>query len=236
MSAESANRCDVVVIGAGVAGLCAAVELAAVGHAVVLLDKGRGVGGRMATRRLGDAVLDHGAQFFTVRGRAFGGLVAGAHEAGRVATWCEGFARAEAVAAPAMAAGDGHARWRGVQGMTDLPKFLAGGLIDRGATVRTNARVTAVGVAAGHVRLEVDGGPPLAARGCVVTAPVPQALDLLAAGGLLASAGVRIDEAAHRRLATIAYDPCFALMLVLDRPGRVPEPGRSWRAAYPRPA
>ena len=36
-----------------------------------MLDKGRSVGGRLATRRIGDAALDHGAQFFTVRGDAF---------------------------------------------------------------------------------------------------------------------------------------------------------------------
>ena len=52
----------VVIIGAGMAGLACARHLADAGLAVVLLDKGRGVGGRVATRRVGDMQFDHGAQ------------------------------------------------------------------------------------------------------------------------------------------------------------------------------
>lgn len=216
---------DVAIVGGGIAGLCAAGELAAAGRRVALLDKSRGVGGRMATRRLGDAVADHGAQFFTVRGRAFGGIVGDAHALNRVATWCEGFARAESAASPAVPARDGHPRWRGTQGMTDLPKFLAGRLVDLCVSVRTNARVTAIATAGDRVRLEIDGGAPVVSRGCVVTTPVPQTLDLFAAGGLLADPAPRIGGDAHRLLASVGYDPCFALMIVLDRPSRVPPPG-----------
>ena len=51
-------------VGAGMAGLTAAHRLSGVTE-VVILDKGRGVGGRLATRRIGDATIDHGAQFIT---------------------------------------------------------------------------------------------------------------------------------------------------------------------------
>jgi len=219
---------DVAIVGAGIAGLLAAEHLAAAGHRVILLDKGRGVGGRMATRRLGDAVFDHGAQFFTVRGRAFGNTVAAAHEKHAVVPWCSGFAQAESVATAATPADDGHARWRGAGAMTDLPKFLAGRLIDAGASVKTAAQATAIAVEDGRVRIEIAGAAPVQfvmARGCAVTAPVPQALDLFAAGGLWQPAAGRIDAEAHRLLATVAYDPCFALMLVLDAPSSVPPPG-----------
>ncbi|MFM8892129.1 MAG: FAD-dependent oxidoreductase, partial [Planctomycetia bacterium] len=80
----------VVVVGAGIAGLVAAGELARCGRRVVVLEKSRGVGGRMATRRVGAAVCDHGAQFFTVRDDGFGSLVAKAREAAVVAAWCDG--------------------------------------------------------------------------------------------------------------------------------------------------
>ncbi|NCY02474.1 MAG: FAD-dependent oxidoreductase, partial [Planctomycetia bacterium] len=66
---------DVAIVGAGIAGLAAASVLADRGRRVVVVEKSRGIGGRMATRRLGAAICDHGAQFFTVRGAAFGGLV-----------------------------------------------------------------------------------------------------------------------------------------------------------------
>jgi len=61
MTLNSKRVC--VIAGAGMAGLTAAGVLHAKGWEVVLLDKGRGVGGRMATRRIGESRLDHGAQF-----------------------------------------------------------------------------------------------------------------------------------------------------------------------------
>jgi renalase len=220
---------DAVVIGAGIAGLSAAERLVAAGGRVVVLDKSRGIGGRMATRRVGAAVCDHGAQFFTVRGDEFGGIVSAAHASAAVATWCDGFVQAAAdgsLAAP----GDGHARWRGTKGMTDLPKWLAARCAAADGPgrceIRTGVQVTAVATEHGSVRITVAGAEaePLIARGAILTAPVPQSLDLLAAGGMLgAGDGVAADVRA--RLSTVAYDPCFALMLVLDRPSRVPSPG-----------
>lgn len=226
---------DVVVIGAGIAGLCAATELVRSGRRVLVIEKSRGVGGRMATRRIGEAVCDHGAQFFTVRGRAFGGVVAAAEAAGAATIWCRGFERG----------GDGHPRWRGVRGMTDLPKRLAAvGAGHDGpgrCDIRVGTRAAAVGVPPERgdggasedglhrveVVLDAAAGPVerIRCHGAILTAPVPQTLELLAAGG------VALDTEAGRRLAAIDYDPCFALMIVLDRPSRLPPPG-----AVPFPA
>jgi predicted NAD/FAD-dependent oxidoreductase len=61
----------VVIVGAGLSGLVAANELQAAGVEVAVVDKARSPGGRLATRRIGGATLDHGAQFFTVRTPAF---------------------------------------------------------------------------------------------------------------------------------------------------------------------
>ena len=70
-----------IVVGAGMAGLMAARTLISAGVRVLVLDKGRGVGGRMATRRAQGppagptGVWDHGAQFFTARDEVFQALV-----------------------------------------------------------------------------------------------------------------------------------------------------------------
>lgn len=65
----------IAIIGAGMAGLACADGLQQGGHTVALFDKGRGPGGRMATRRLGTALgevaFDHGAQYFTARDPGF---------------------------------------------------------------------------------------------------------------------------------------------------------------------
>ncbi len=216
---------DAVIIGAGIAGLTAARELVAAGRSAVVLDKGRGIGGRMATRRLGSAVCDHGAQFFTVRAPAFGGMVAEAHAAGVVVEWCRGFAREGSLGD---GRSEGHARWRGVRGMTDLPKQLSALLAQAAGdrfTVRTTAKATAVAVDGQRVVVTLEDGETIQAAGGIVTAPVPQAIDLLAAGGLAAGGDARAEPGAWESLATVTYDPCFALMLVLDKPSRVLPPG-----------
>jgi len=104
---------DVVIVGAGIAGLTAATRLSAAGHKVLVVEKGRGVGGRMATRRIGAARADHGAQFFTVRGDNLARTIT---DAGPdvVTEWCRGFGD-----------GDGYPRYCGTDGMTRLAKWLA---------------------------------------------------------------------------------------------------------------
>lgn len=232
MPAADVGELDVIVIGAGISGLCAAGELARAGRRVLVVEKSRGIGGRMATRRLGDAVCDHGAQFFTVRGRTFDAIVAAAHEDAVVQPWCHGFPRDGSIgddAAPA----DGHTRWRGTRGMTDLPKWLANELLSSDLAgrcdIRTGAQVTAVAVDGSRVRVSVrnadDRMEELSAAGAVVTAPVPQTLELLRAGGVIDGPIDLVPSDVRQRLEAVVYDPCFALMLVLDRPSLVPEPG-----------
>lgn len=62
---------SVAVIGAGLAGLSCARMLADAGLSVTVLEKSRGVGGRMSTRRAENFQCDHGAQFFTARDPEF---------------------------------------------------------------------------------------------------------------------------------------------------------------------
>ncbi|TVQ51286.1 MAG: FAD-dependent oxidoreductase, partial [Spirulina sp. DLM2.Bin59] len=59
---------DFAVVGAGLAGLSIAQQIQAQDGTVVLLDKSRGVGGRVATRRLHETHLDHGLPYFQAQG------------------------------------------------------------------------------------------------------------------------------------------------------------------------
>ena len=61
----------IAVIGAGMAGLACAQELARADANVTVFERSRGLGGRLATRRQGDLAFDHGAQFITARSRPF---------------------------------------------------------------------------------------------------------------------------------------------------------------------
>ncbi|MBP0457123.1 NAD(P)/FAD-dependent oxidoreductase [Streptomyces montanisoli] len=59
-------RCDVIVVGAGLAGLAAALELTGRGAEVTLLEAGTDVGGRVATDRKDGYLLDRGFQVLNV--------------------------------------------------------------------------------------------------------------------------------------------------------------------------
>lgn len=82
---------EILVIGAGMAGLACATALTRAGRQVVALDKGRGPGGRMAARRVeiaGKTVsFDHGAQYFTANDAEFRAKVTDWERAGIAARW-----------------------------------------------------------------------------------------------------------------------------------------------------
>ena len=197
------------VVGAGISGLVAANALQREGWAVTVLDKGRGVGGRMATRRVGGGNFDHGAQFFTVRGDRFSDLVEVWLDAGAAAEWSRGFADADGRPNE-----DGHPRYRGARGMTSIPKFLAHGL-----DVRTGERVVKVDAGAGGWEVACESGLRLEASALLVAMPVPQALELTTSCNYALPAGAR------QQLEAVSYGPCLALMVLLDAPAHVPGPG-----------
>ena len=201
------NSC--VVVGAGISGLLAARKLQEAGWRVTVLDKGRGVGGRMATRRFGGASFDHGAQFFTVRGDRFRELVEGWLSAGVAAEWARGFADAGGRRDP-----DGHPRYRGSEGMSSIPKHLA-----RGLDVRSGERAVNVEQMDGGWTVACESGRTVSGSALLLTAPVPQSVALAESGGYA------LARKARRQLEEVAYDPCLALMALLDGPSPVPEPG-----------
>ena len=198
-----------IIVGAGISGLLAAGELQRAGWDVTVLDKARGVGGRMATRRVGEATFDHGAQFFTARGDRFSGLVDAWLGSGAATEWARGFADPEG-----RPNRDGYPRYRGAAGMTSIPKYVADSL-----DVRTGERAVMVDTANDDWEVVCESG--LRARGSalVLALPVPQALDLAESGNY------RLPDGARSRLGAVSYDPCLALMVVLDGPSPVPEPG-----------
>ena len=195
-------------VGAGMAGLTAAHRLSGVTE-VVILDKGRGVGGRLATRRIGDATIDHGAQFITTHTSEFAELVerlVGEHV---VAPWFRG-----RVGPDGVSDSDGHTRFRGSVSMNAIAKSLAIGL-----DVRTASQVAALRQNGESWEVALVDGSELVADAVIATSPVPQTIALLQNGEVTLAAK---DEAA---LEAIEYDPCLAFMAVLDGPSGLAEPG-----------
>ena len=82
----------VLVTGGGMAGLGAATTLVRAGVDTLLVEQGRGAGGRVCTRRVRGQPLsfDHGCQYFAPKdGTAFAALMATLEAEGVVARWGE---------------------------------------------------------------------------------------------------------------------------------------------------
>lgn len=184
----------IAIIGAGISGLTAARRLHDAGHDCLVLEKSRGLGGRMATRRANHLTFDHGAQFFTARGARFARQVQAWQQQGVVATW-----------------GDG--RLVGCPGMTAPADALATPL-----NVRLNSRVETLlrSVDGWHLRVErpsenADLDGPFDA--VLLALPAPQAAELAV------TAGMGFPE-----LDGVRYAPCIALLaafegqITMDRP------------------
>jgi predicted NAD/FAD-dependent oxidoreductase len=186
------------VVGAGISGLLFARQLQAAGQPVTVLEKSRGLGGRMATKRVGPAMFDHGAQFFTTRTPEFADLVAEWVKAGLVREWASG----------------AHPRYFCPGGMTSLPKYLAEGL-----DVRREHQVTAMRPEGGHWVVDVVDLPCLTANRLVLTAPVGQSLALLKAGK------VNLPADVFTALAPLTYHPCLVILVVLDEVSALPVEG-----------
>lgn len=195
---------DVLILGAGMSGMAAASEVSRAGRSVMVVDKGRAVGGRMATRRIGEAVFDHGAQFITARSDRFTNKIREWCAQDIVREWCRGFT----------ATADGHPRWRGNTNMKALPRHLSEGI-----EVLLEARVTSIRQEGNHWSVAIDDGGTITTAALLLTAPIPQSLFLIDQGNFV----IRKDLRA--RLDAIQYERCLAVLAVLDGPSGISPPG-----------
>lgn len=204
-----------VIIGAGMCGLMTALALPDYGERLTLIDKGRSVGGRMATRRMAGGRADHGAQFFTVRTTEFADYVEEWRLKDWVFEWATHWSDGSLETGKPMA----FARFAAHDGMNALAKNIATELGKTGVQIHLNERVTALAVHAGGWRLTTDHGRSLDAQVLIATAPVPQTL------ALLETSKLRLDAQVAATLNRVAYAPCLCLLLHVDATPDLPEPG-----------
>ena len=179
----------VAVVGAGLSGLMAARSLADHGLEVTVFDKARGVSGRAATRRHGERVFDHGAQYFTARDPRFQHYVCTWREQGLVAPWQGTIATARDSEISVKT--DNPKRYVGIPGMSALGKHLAEPL-----TVVLQTRIHELSRDNGSWRLHAGDSDEFGPFQVVLLAlPAEQAVPLLSASPALRAqaAGVRMQ-------------------------------------------
>jgi photolyase PhrII len=198
-SPAHARPLRVAVVGGGIGGLACARTLHDHGFAVRVFDKGRGPGGRSATRRVDELAFDHGAQYFTARSALFQRCVERWREMGLVAEWRAEIAVHEGGAL--RGAAEGTRRFVAVPRMSALAAQLGADL-----DVRYGVRVGRFEREGARWRLEDEHGEGLGSwDAIVVNAPAPQAAALLAPVPALAA-----------RAAAVEMTPCIAAMVAFE--------------------
>ena len=161
------SESGVLIVGAGLTGLTAAHHLQEAGVDAVVVDKGRTPGGRMATRRVGEARFDHGAQHFSVRSPEFRSQVDGWATHGLVREWLS----SASIAEPARGV---EPRYVGTEGMRRITESMADGL-----DVRTSVTVDRLDVVNDTVTAVMGEDVVAVAAAAILSPPVPQTLALL---------------------------------------------------------
>ncbi len=202
----------VAVIGAGMSGLCAARTLSDHGVPVIVFDKGRGVGGRMSSRRVegvdGHVSFDHGAQYFTARDPRFRRYIDSWLQQGIVARWPD-VASDPSHKIVSLNHGrvfeepDTNERFVGSPSMSAVCRHLATDL-----DVRMQTQVGTIESVEEGICLTDGVGRSLGTfQHLIVSAPAPQAAGLLAKFPQLA-----------QLISKIQMQPCWAVLATLERP------------------
>jgi predicted NAD/FAD-dependent oxidoreductase len=199
-------KTDVLILGAGMAGLAAARVCQEKGLSVQIIDKGRGVGGRVATRRLGPRDTptgrwDHGAQFVTLRSPALLKKLEEWNTLHLLEPWMPAHSEPDRM------------RLCPREGMNAFAKALSAGILisnsERIVELRKKEGITAIS----------ESGAEFTGKACICTLPAPQLLDLLNASPLT------VSETILGQLSGILYTRTLSLLAELDGPSGIPEPG-----------
>jgi renalase len=189
-------RTRIAVIGAGIAGLACARELARSDARVTVFESSRSLGGRLGTYRRGSYAFDHGAQYVTARSRSFANYLGIAERAGAAARWKPDLLEDDRSWSEPIE------EWYvGVPGMSAFIRPLARSVdLQAGITVHEllqSQRGWELQTDAGRIDHIFDA--------IAVAVPAPQALKLLGAHGRT-----------FRHLTEVEIAPCWTAMMAFD--------------------
>ncbi|MBD1811285.1 FAD-dependent oxidoreductase [Microcoleus vaginatus DQ-U2] len=195
---------DVAVIGAGMAGLSCAQRLRQAGYSVAVVEKSRGAGGRVATRRVQGTRADHGARYLEPQGDAVQELIDVLVDRDILKLWTDSVwefrqGKLSAIASSCYVA---------PAGMNAVGKYLAEGLdIWFGRRVQT---ISTTDNQMWNLSLEVTDDnlqtpQQLIAKAVVVAIPAPQALMFL-------NSEIGFKPDFLDKLRSVEYDPCITVM------------------------
>ena len=195
---------DILIVGAGMSGVAAASSLVPTGFRTLVIDKSMKIGGRLASKKLGNAQFDYGAQFMTAREPQFLSLMEECEKIGLIKQWFTSGSEHQ----------QNHPRWCGLTGMTAVAKYLAGSL-----HFQPGLRLTTIECVEDKWLAHLSSGDEISARAVLLTPPVPQILSTFK------NSDMEISSDSAKRLASIKYEKCLAVLAHLDGPSAIDPPG-----------
>ncbi len=192
---------DVVIIGAGISGLVCAQQLHQAGYKVLVVEKSRGLGGRVATRRLHDTCADHGTCYLKPKLGLFQRFVELLAQQNILQVWTNTVhefntdSQQLTVSTPSPI-------YIAPKGMSAIARFLAAGL-----EIHLNQRVIEISANADSWCLQLEStnaSTQIAAKAVVVAIPAPQALMLLQP--------VSVSPIFLDNLRSVEFAPCISVI------------------------
>lgn len=207
---------DVIIVGAGVAGLVCGRQLLRAGLDVLLVEKSAGLGGRMSTRRIayksGDPAIavDHGAQYLTADTDGFHRLIRELITADILVEWTRSIHSLDRTGLHRGSVDNQHPRYSAPLGMTAFAKYLAGSL-----KIELNTQITQIKSENESWQVMAKDGKHFQSRSLVMAIPAPQTLALMG------------DSLKHSPLLGLLrsalYHPCLTVIAGFDPRLSLPE-------------
>ncbi len=193
---------DTAIIGAGMSGLSSARMLRDLGYSVVVVEKSRGVGGRVATRRISDSIrVDHGACYFKPKGEVGQRFLKTLITQDVLHGWEGEYWQTNHVGAEIYKSPFNH-QYIAKTGMSAIAKFLATSL-----EILFQKRAISLSINNGNWQIFLEDDDTITAKSLVIAIPAPQATILLKT-----IPPSLIDPSLLELVNSIEYHPCLSLM------------------------